>query len=64
MPPKISLPITIPNVIPKAACHKGRSGGQLRANKTEDTKKPSLISCFLIIANKISHDIPTKNVVA
>ena len=53
VPPNISFPITIPNVIPKAACHKGRSGGQLRANKTDDTKKPSLISCFLIIAKEI-----------
>ena len=56
--------MTIPNVIPSAACQRGRSGGQLKANNTDDTKKPSLTSCFLMIANKISHEIPTKNVVA
>ena len=55
--------ITNPNVIPRAACHKGMSGGQLNENKTVDTKAPSLISCFLTTANKVSQPIPTTNTV-
>ena len=64
VPPNTSLPITIPKVIPIAACHKGKSGGQLRANKIEETNNPSLISCFLTTAKRISHKIPTANVTA
>ena len=37
------------------------SGGQLRENKTVETNAPSLISCFLTIANKASQAIPTVN---
>ena len=64
VPPKTSLPITIPKVMPMAACHKGKSGGQLRAKRIEDTKSPSLISCLRTTANKISHKIPTAKVTA
>ena len=63
VPPKISLPITSPNVIPRAACHKGKSGGQLNENKTVDTNAPSFISCFLTTANIVSQPIPTTNTV-
>ena len=45
--------------MPNAACHSGKSGGQLNENKTVDTKAPSFISCFLTMANKASHAIPT-----
>ena len=55
------MPITNPKVIPSAACHKGISGGQLRENKTVDTKAPSFISCFLITAKTTSQPIPTIN---
>ena len=63
VPPNISLPITRPKVIPIAACHKGKSGGQLNENKIVDTKAPSLISCFLTIAKTASHPIPTTKTV-
>ena len=63
MPPNISFPITKPKVIPIAACHSGKSGGQLNENRIVDTKAPSLISCFLTIANKASQAIPTTNTV-
>ena len=64
VPPKTSLPITIPNVIPMAACHRGKSGGQLKANKIEDTNNPSFISCLRTTAKRISQRIPTANVTA
>ena len=63
VPPNISLPITRPKVIPIAACHNGKSGGQLKEKRMVDTKAPSLISCFLTIANKASQPIPTTKTV-
>ena len=59
VPPKNSLPTTIPNAIPEAACHSGMSGGQLSENNTVDTKAPSLISCLLTVAKIASQAIPT-----
>ena len=61
MPPKISLPITIPKVMPIAACHKGISGGQVKANKIVVTKAPSLISWFLMLAKSASQAMATIN---
>ena len=62
VPPKISLPITRPTLIPKATCHNGASGGQESAKRMVVTNAPSLISCFLITANIISQPIPTMKV--
>ena len=64
VPPKSSLPTTIPKAIPLAACHNGLSGGQLRENSTVETNAPSFISCLLIVANIASQAIPTTKTVA
>ena len=63
VPPKNSLPTTIPNAIPVAACHNGISGGQLSENNTVETKAPSLISCLLMVAKIASQAIPTTKTV-
>ncbi|MMZ65426.1 hypothetical protein D1872_278310 [compost metagenome] len=54
---------TTPKVIPSAACHRGSSGGTIRANRMEVTKKPSLISCLRTMANSTSQKPPTRNTV-
>ena len=51
--------ITMPKEIPKATCHRGMVGGSVSGNNKPLTKKPSLISCFLTIANKTSQKPPT-----
>ncbi|CSC09111.1 Uncharacterised protein [Vibrio cholerae] len=55
---------TTPKVIPSAACHRGRVGGTIRANRIEVTKKPSLTSCLRTIQNNTSQKPPTMNTVA
>ena len=59
VPPNISLPITKPTAIPRAACQSGAFGGQDKANKTVVTKAPSLTSCLLMRAKINSQPIPT-----
>ena len=63
VPPKISLAMTTPKVIPNAACHSGSDGGTISANRIDVTKKPSFISCLRTIANKTSQNPPTRNTV-
>ena len=54
VPPKISLPITIPKEIPRATCHKGIAGGNVNGNNNPETRNPSLISCLRVIAKSTS----------
>ena len=61
-PPKISFPIIIPKLVPINTCHKGTSGGIVSGINAQLTKKPSLTSCFLIIANVNSHIAPATKV--
>src|SRR5690554_3740429 len=64
VPPNTSLPITTPKLIPRATCHKGMLGGQIRANKMEVTKKPSFTSWPRFMANSTSQKPPTTKVTA
>ena len=61
-PPKISFPITIPNDVAIANCHRGIDGGIVSGIKAQVTKKPSDISCFRTIENSISQNAPVTNV--
>ena len=61
-PPKISLPITIPKLVPIATCHKGMVAGKVSGIKAQVTKKPSEMGCRLTTANRISHTAPVANV--
>jgi hypothetical protein len=61
-PPKISLPITIPKEVAMNNCQRGIDGGIVSGMRAHVTRKPSDISCFLTIANKISQRAPATNV--
>ena len=61
-PPKISLPITIPKLVPIATCHSGMVAGNVKGIKAQVTRKPSEIGCRLTTANRISHMAPVANV--
>ena len=63
VPPNTSFPTTTPKAIPKATCHKGVEAGKVSAKSMEETKKPSLTSCPLIVANVTSHIPPAIKVV-
>ena len=63
-PPKISLPITIPNEVAIAICHKGIPGGMVKGIRAHVTKKPSLTGCFLTTANNSSQKAPDAKVTA
>ena len=63
-PPKISLPITIPNDVAIATCQRGIAGGKVKGISAHVTKKPSLIVCFRAIANNIYQNAPDANVTA
>ena len=60
VPPKISLPMTTPKEMPMAACQRGIVGGRVKGKSMAVTKTPSLISCFLMVANRISQPNPTR----
>src|SRR5690554_7137566 len=62
VPPNTSLPITTPKVIPNATCQRGMVAGRVKANSTEVTKKPSLISCLRTDAKTTSQKPPTRGV--
>ena len=62
VPPNISLPITTPKIVEIATIHKGNDGGITNGMRKPVTKKPSLTSCFLIIANITSVKPPTVKV--
>ena len=63
-PPKISLPITIPNDVATATCHNGMDGGKVRGMSAHVTKKPSEIGCFLTTPNNNSQKAPDAKVTA
>ena len=63
VPPKTSFAITTPKLMPSATCQSGVSGGRVRANSTEVTKKPSLTSCLRTDAKRTSQKPPTMKVV-
>ena len=60
VPPKISLPITTPNVVARATIHNGIVGGMTKGISIPVTRKPSFISCFRTTAKTISQKPPTK----
>ena len=49
--------------MPRATCHNGVDAGKVSAKSIEETKKPSLTSCPLIVANVTSHIPPAIRVV-
>ena len=53
-PPKISLPMIIPNAVPMNTCHKGTSGGIVKGINAHVTRNPSFTSCLRIIAKESS----------
>jgi hypothetical protein len=59
VPPNTSLPITTPNEIPRATCHKGIVAGRVKGNNRPVTRRPSLILCPRIEAKRISQKNPT-----
>ena len=62
VPPKISLPMTTPKMIPTATCQSGMSGGRVKGNSSEVTRKPSLISCLRMI-EKMASAVPPATIV-
>ena len=63
-PPKISLPITIPNDVATATCQRGIDGGRVKGIRAHVTKNPSEIGCFLTIPNNSSQNAPDAKVTA
>ena len=59
VPPNISFPITTPKEMPRATCHRGIVGGRVSGNNRPVTRNPSLILCFLRLANSSSQKNPT-----
>ena len=59
VPPKTSLPITTPKMIPSAHCHKGKVGGSVNGNSIPVTRKPSLTSWPRMIVKTTSAIPPT-----
>jgi hypothetical protein len=43
VPPKTSLPMTTPKLMPTATCHSGMVAGRISVYSSDVTKKPSLI---------------------
>ena len=62
VPPKISLPTTMPKEMPKATCHSGTVGGRTSGNSMPVTRKPSFSSCFRTTANSSSQRPPAAKV--
>ncbi|OPZ06975.1 MAG: hypothetical protein BWZ10_02925 [candidate division BRC1 bacterium ADurb.BinA364] len=62
VPPKTSLPITTPKLMPIATCQRGIVGGQISGKSIPVTKKPSFTSCFLTTAKRTSQAPPTAKV--
>ena len=58
VPPKTSLPMTTPKLMPSATCHSGVVAGRIAAYKSEVTKKPSLTSWLRTPANRTSQNPP------
>ena len=63
-PPKISFPITIPNVVATATCQRGMVAGITSGINAHVTKKPSETECFRTTAKRSSQKAPAANVTA